>query len=172
MLKRLLLIAYLGGMGTFSGLFGCECIPPQNAQEAIAEANLIFVGKCIQSETNWMSGGWKFSFEVKETWKKGADRFMIINTGWEEQDCGYIFEKDSTYLVYAVKKFTLKTDQCKGNKLLSEAKEDLQLLGQGDPPRQSSMVTMMYWTIGILGAISILFVAAIVLRKRKTPNNR
>ncbi|TAE47313.1 MAG: hypothetical protein EAZ89_18265 [Bacteroidetes bacterium] len=140
----------------------CEALSPE---EAIAKADYAFTGECTYVNTNWISGGWKYSFRVDSTWKRGADQFLVVNSPWEN-NCGYMFEKGKKYLVYVSRKFSSRTNRCMGNKELDMAGADLVVLGPGDHTRTSSAVQMMYWTIGLLGFFSVLLVAAVVLRQR------
>ena len=59
----LILIALLGQY-----TFACDCEKP-TFQAAYDSANLIFVGKATEVTTNWMSGGWKATFVVENSWK-------------------------------------------------------------------------------------------------------
>ena len=153
---------------SFFPLFGlsCDCLAPESPKEAFEQADKVIVGKVIDATTNWMSGGRKYSFEIKKSWKSSTDKFLIVNSGWDEE-CGFDFELGKEYLVYTYKKFSLKTDRCAGNKLLSEADEDLAFLGPGNPPTPSKMVNMLYWAITVPVILALIFIAFVVLRKRR-----
>ena len=141
---------------------------PISLQQQIDQADIIFSGTCIFVNSNWISGGQKFVFEVEQTWKRRTDSIYIVNSKWE-QDGGYTFQQGQSYLVYVDKGFTPKTNRCMGNKLLSEATDDLKLLGQGQIPTNSSLVTPMIWTISFLGLFSFAFLGFIIFYKRKKP---
>ncbi len=152
-------------LGSGARLWACDCEPLAPAA-AYDSATHIFVGTCIQVNSNWISGGMKYSFEVKEGWKKPTDRFYIVNTPFEK-DCGVAFELGQEYLVYVRRIFTPKTSLCQGSKLLVEAEADLAFLGNSKPPQASPLTVPMYWTLGGLGLFSIALLAFIVLRKNK-----
>jgi hypothetical protein len=155
-------------MASFLGLRAqeCPCEPKNSPQEAIVAADIIFVGKLLRAETNWMSGGMKYAFEVERTWKMDADRMLYVNSEFE-RDCGYAFREGERYLVYANKLFTTKkTDSCSGSKPLLEAEADLAILGQGSPTQTPASLNRAMWTMGLLIVGGILFLVLVVLRKK------
>lgn len=144
----------------------CTCTPLE-IPEAISQADLIFKGTCTRVNTNWVSGGMKYSFAVEQAWKQRSDVQMIVNSGWEA-DCGYEFEEGRTYLVFATKKFSLRTTRCSGTALFADSADSIHLLEDISPGTiaPSPLVNQMIWTIAILGVLSILFVAFVVLKNR------
>lgn len=153
---------------TLTGL-ACPCDSTMTAQDFIDGANQIFVGKVIGVNTNWISGGMKYSFEVEKTWKRGADRLLFVNTGWD-YECGFPFVEGEKYLVYGVKKFSLKTSECMGTKALKEAEEDLKLLGVGAQTRKSGLVPMVGWAMGAMVVLAMAFLAFVIFRKKGQNN--
>ena len=147
----------------------CPCDAPPEPALAQAQADIIFSGTCIFANTNWMSGGMKFSFAVDQTWKGGTDSLFIVHTGWEV-DCGYRFEEGETYLVYVRKKFSPKTDRCMGSKPLAEAAADIAFLGTSQAPRKSAFLAPTSWVLGGLLFLALLFLAFIVLRNGAGPH--
>jgi hypothetical protein len=157
---------------SFMTAWACDCEPKATPQEAYAAADIVFVGKVINAETNWISGGYKYIFQVERTWKMSADTLLYLKTPLE-QDCGYIFEKGKRYLVYANKKFTAKeTDSCSGSKTIEEATEDLQLWGEGTTPRDPKMLKMNMWTVGIAMVAGMVFLGVVVWRGGRRGRNR
>ncbi|MEM6801038.1 MAG: hypothetical protein AAF696_06510 [Bacteroidota bacterium] len=148
-------------------LRACTCEEGKGPQSYFEAANQIFVGKVIGVNSNWISGGMKYTFLVEKTWKRGADSLLVVNTGWD-YECGYQFEEGKTYLVYGTKKFSLKTDACMGNKVLKEAEADLVFLGEGNLPRKSVAVPIAGWGMGIMVLGAMIFLAFVILRKKGT----
>lgn len=144
----------------------CTCSPTADLASAMVESDIIFRGVCLAENTNWISGGLKYSFEVSETWKKGTDRFFVVNTPFE-RDCGFLFEEGKEYLVFVQKKFSPKTNRCLGTREIGAAGNFLSGLGKGDKPRQSSLINPMYWTIGFISLIPLIFMLVFFLRKRR-----
>ena len=153
-------------LGLLLPVYACECEPPESPAAALAGADFAFVGKVVFTNTNWIAGGWKFSFQVEESWKRRTDRLMIIGTPWADS-CGIEFRDGERYLVYVEKKFTPRTTVCLGTKPLSEAEADLAYLGKGLAPGPSSLIGPLSWTLAVLGILSVVFMAFVVLHKRR-----
>ncbi len=167
----LLFLAGLGLTVAFSlpkkkGGGACDCVP-KTAAQAIEEADLIYIGRLTYTTTNWIAGGMKYSFQIEKAWKRRCDSLMIVNSGWE-QDCGISFRDNQEYVVFAKKKFSYQTNRCSGTIRIEDAAEVLALLENEDPAPivASPIVTIMYWTIGMLGFLSLAFVFLVVMRKR------
>lgn len=118
----------------------------------------------VRVESNWISGGMKYTFSVNRNWGKNTDKIMVVNTPFD-RDCGYHFDQGRTYLVFATRKFNVKTFFCSGNKPLSEAGADLARLGPGQPTRKSAQMATMMWVVAALGLLATLFVGLVVTRK-------
>lgn len=150
----------------WNSMRACPCDSSLTAAVHIEQANQIFVGTVIGINSNWISGGMKYTFLVDKTWKRGADSLLVVNTPWE-YECGSTFEKGEKYLVYGLKKFSLRTNACMGTKLFREAEKDLQLLGEGNFPRKSAMVATTGWAMGLMVLVAMAFLAFVILKKRK-----
>lgn len=157
------------GLFFFSVSLGLSCncptSPPSSMESALEASDYAFVGKVVQVDSDWISGGWKFAFQVSNSWKKTVDELLVIHTGWEK-DCGYIFKEGGSYLVFVKKKFTPKTAQCMGNLTLSEAEASLEFLGEGYEPRPNPNRIALYWIIGGIAAATMFGMLFIILRKR------
>ncbi|MEM6629627.1 MAG: hypothetical protein AAF694_08135 [Bacteroidota bacterium] len=151
----------------FAGLplkgFSCEC--PEKLQSP-EQANLIFKGKVIQVNTNWISGGWKFTFQVEQSWKRSCNPILIINTPWEK-DCGYVFEEGEEYLVYVYKGFTMRTSVCMGNVPWDSGGTDLKALGPTFSPQAPDNLPLMTGLLSLLGFLAVSFFVAILVRARR-----
>lgn len=132
--------------------------------QAFGQADLIVRARSVRTHTNWISGGWKYTLEVKESWKRPTEQMLIVNTPWEK-DGGYVFEDGREYLVFIQKKFTMKTFQCVGNRPSDEAQGYFERLGSGYPPTTHPAYGPMVWVISLLALLALLFVGGIVLRK-------
>ncbi|MEL6673829.1 MAG: hypothetical protein AAFR61_16605 [Bacteroidota bacterium] len=144
----------------------CSCQSDEPLPSQGKEPNIIFKGKVLDVTTNWISGGMKYSFAVEEQWGKSTDRFLILTSPFA-QKCGFPFEEGETYLVYAYKGFSIKTDICSATKPWAEAAEEVALLGPSTQPKPGSMVNIMYWTIGLIGFLSIGLLGAFLLFKKR-----
>jgi len=145
----------------------CTCKPVE-ITTAYNTADLIIEGEVVRITTNWISGGWKYTFKIDRSWKRSTDRVLFINSPWEK-DCGSIFEEGKSYIVFIDKGFTMKTQQCMGNVLVEEADATLSYLEEGTPPTASPQVPYINFTLIILGVLALLFMAVVVLRKKIFP---
>ena len=148
----------------------CDC-NEISQQEAFDEANLIFDGVVVRVNTNWMSGGWKYTFKINQSWKRSTDQVLIINSPWKK-DCGYIFKEGKRYLVYVRKKFSMKTYQCIGNMEFEEEHERLSSLGPSFEPSTSTQYGSILWIMSGMAALAMLALAFVVLRKKIRPVRR
>lgn len=151
----------------------CNCPQNQDIAQFFDAADLVFEGKVVFVNTNWMSGGLKYSFEVNQTWKRPAAKYLIVNAPWEK-DCGFSFKADSTYLVFVKKKFGLKTDACMGNILRSTISGELPFPTEAFPPQNNTAdASFLAYTLGIAVFMSFLFIAMVIFRKKwYKPNKR
>lgn len=145
----------------------CDCEEP-SLEVAFAAADFVVEGTCVFANTNWMSGGAKYTFEVAQSWKRSTDQLFVVNTPFESQ-CGAVFEEGKTYLVFVEKKFSFKTFACRGNRLAAGV--DVTVLGDPMFPKKSPMATRMIWTISILALLASLFIGFVVLRKKIRPDS-
>ena len=145
-----------------------ECAFPEatTVASALDIANIVFVGEFVDLNTNWVSGGYKLTFKVDQSWVRTTEPFITVNFP-VNATCEIPFKKGEKYLVFVYKKFSLKTDCCMPNLPLSQAGPALSELGESFPPSdspgtQSLPIIMTILTIG--GLELVLFV---VLRKGK-----
>ena len=160
----------------------CSCSTP-SPQEAIQQSAVIFSGKVIQvKETSawreWIPlsnkrvrGGFEVVLDVQSTWK-GMDQtqVLIFTEGWGG-GCGFPFEVDREYLVYASywERDVLETHICSRTAELINATDDLQTLGPGNLPSQSVEIV---WTQKLVpycvtALLTLAGIAAIWLACRK-----
>ncbi|WNJ16478.1 hypothetical protein [Pontibacter sp. G13] len=142
----------------------CECESIEDSQ-AVEQADFLFAGKCIGTNSNWMSGGMKYTFLVEHTWKRRLDSIFIVNTPFESQ-CGMAFEEGARYLVFVEKKFTPKTNACMGNRKIEDPETELSFLGESMAPEPSSLIFPMIGILSLLVIAGIAFLAFVVLRKK------
>lgn len=156
------LFACLCLLGT-NRLSACDC-PEQTAEEQQQAATHIFVGKVTEYTTNWVSGGMKATFVVSACWKNPTEKLMTVATPFPDQ-CGQQFEVGQTYLVYATRKHSYKTNACMGTKLL-QPQTDLTYLGK---PLQVGSNQSQQYAWGMLASVLfvVLFMLLVVLRRRR-----
>jgi hypothetical protein len=114
-----------------------------NIEEAIKNDDAIFAGKVIkivpEAFRDIEMSYDLVLFEVQTIWK-GLDESQVILKNESQFDhvsssIDQEFTIGESYLIYAYKRDSyLQTNQCKGNKILSGANDDLKILGEGTKP--------------------------------------
>ncbi|MFH1433116.1 MAG: hypothetical protein ABIG84_07930 [archaeon] len=160
-----------------SSVFACSCVDPYPPQESLEISTAVFAGKVISID--YLPAGIiisgadpvKITFEVSRVWKGPEYKNLIITTVRSSATCGYTFELETEYLVYADgKENDLTTTICSRTKPITGAKEDLEQLGEGNAPsidgsnqnHSSGFATIISGGI----AISILIIVIILRRKK------
>jgi Tissue inhibitor of metalloproteinase len=122
--------------------YACSCVPPDTPEKELQQADAVFSGKVIKVEEG---GSGEFSansssqvsvtLEVKEIWKGIEENRIVVKTEQHSASCGYEFEKNKEYIVYAQKQGNeWYVSLCSRTTILAEAGEDVKALGKGDPP--------------------------------------
>lgn len=147
---------------------GCLCTRLDSLQ-AFDSATLVFDGKVVKSETNWLSGGLKHTFMVERSWKQATDRLLIVNTPWQTY-CGFPFEAGLRYRVFVRRKFTMKTDACNPNKQLGEIALNSDFMGTSYMPQATSNTSALIGAFIALGVLSLAFILFILFGKKTAQN--
>ena len=142
---------------------GCDCAPVAGAGE---RADIVFVGRCINIATNPIKGDLNVVFEIDSSWKRAIEQVATVHT--PTNDCHYAFTQGKRYLIYANKFHqTIKTSICEPNVLLAEGEgKYLPTLGKAFLPGRPEFARKMNLVLVGLGVGGLLFLAAVVLRKR------
>lgn len=186
-LQRLTMIAMLAfSMWTIAAsidsnnrfAFACTCAPPKSPQVSLEENSAVFSGKVVHLETAVALPPSKIAiFDVYTVWKGISQDPVRISTGMGGGDCGYPFEENKEYLVYAhgEEGLDLQASSCSLTKPLDRAAGDFLAIGLGDSSfagddvtvfeRGFALITFPY-LIGIGAAIAGT-IAFLTLRKRK-----
>jgi|GEM_PF-6755301 len=130
--------------GAVPRAFTCECIADkggtfeERVRARVERSDAIFTGKVVRIEQATVNGSLvkRVTVEVDRIWKGVVQSTLPIVTGSGGADCGFPFELDASYLVYAysykadVKSFhqrsntpdleRLATDRCQRTKKVSE----------------------------------------------------
>jgi hypothetical protein len=88
--------------------FACDCWPVSNANDAIKSSTQIFEAEVIQMKRfpiEKLGKDYK-EFAVKmriiKVWKGPIDDYIIVRTPAEKENCGFKFEIQKSYIVYAL----------------------------------------------------------------------
>ena len=118
----------------------CSCIMPGTPSEELAKSAAVFAGKVVsvkehepflkimQSSTDPTN----VEFAVSEVWKGPVGRISSFTTARSGASCGFTFVEGKEYIVYSRDGGTVSL--CSRTTLISDAEEDLDELGQGNPP--------------------------------------
>lgn len=124
--------------------FACTCGLPypsrtlkQQVIEARNKSEAVFSGKVIEVVENPQVFYVIVRFKVQRSWKQISTDEVRVFTGRGSGDCGYRFEVGESYLVYAYKynESELGTNICQRTMRLTDAAEDLKVLGKGKQPK-------------------------------------
>jgi hypothetical protein len=115
----------------------CSCAPPRPPLEAQQAAAVVFEGRTFNVARE--GGQNRFSFEVLRVWKGELPANVQIWSASQSASCGRAYESGLPYLVYAheLPGGLLGDGLCSRTRPVSNAAEDLELLGAGRAPARS-----------------------------------
>ncbi len=126
----------------------CSCVQPPAVQQALADADAVFVGKVTNIKepkpdalgTISSADPVAVTFQVSQIWKGITDKQVTITTALDSAGCGFEFAADKEYIVYAYQNDAkvLETTICTRTSELTAAGEDLAALGKGQAPTQEA----------------------------------
>jgi hypothetical protein len=145
----ILFLSFVGLLFAPSIAFACSCsLPPIGKTETQLiklerkKSQAVFSGKVIEiiapktasGEEAWVA---EVRFKVMQTWKGVTTETVSVFTANICCICDYNFDVGERYLVYAYSADdNLATSICRRTKLLSEAGEDLKVLGKSKVPKR------------------------------------
>lgn len=112
----------------------CSCAGPGDAATAARLSSVVFAGRVL----GWRTVSGRFGaeraviFAVEQVWKGKPVRRLEVRTAASTSACGFPFERNHTYFVYAVadERGQLGTALCSRTALLSRAVADAVALGK------------------------------------------
>jgi hypothetical protein len=129
-----------------NSVYACSCAMSPSVQEELQRKTAVFSGKVVK-----LSGSGKgfirssadpvaVTFEVDQVWKGEVKPKLIVNTAMSSASCGYEFQMNTDYLVYANSDGNGKqtTIICDRTKPIADSTEDLAVLGVGEKPVSQS----------------------------------
>ena len=131
-MKSILLLGMLVLLASF--VSACSCMAPGAPLEELNKSDAVFVGKVIDIKSS--STEKEITFERTRIWKGPESVQLTIATGTDSASCGYGFEKDKEYLVYAsLSEGKYYTGLCSLTKpLFLAVQEDIPILDNYSPP--------------------------------------
>ncbi len=127
-------------LGLPSLAYACDCILPEPgpAREAAAA---VFEGRVttvedVTPEGDVGVGTKRVTLALVRTWKGLENKeSVVVSTSASSASCGYMFEPNTSYLVYASGgEDALEVSGCSRTRLMSDGNDDLGVLGAGITP--------------------------------------
>ena len=157
----------------------CSCAERPSVKKELASKKAIFSGKVIQIKENknkilrFIFDQKEVLFQVDQVWEGEVPAQVLIYTSFTEASCGYPFEENKEYLVYAGKEEGhLITTICDRTDLLSNATKDLEQLGEvkvlSKNTKLENKAIGQNTTVNLLPVIIlVILVIGVLFKKRK-----
>lgn len=133
-MKKFIFFASLFFILHSNDVMACSCVLPKSnslsklVKEAYKKSNVVFTGEVIEVKTKPNTYFVEVKFKVFDSWKIGLPEEITIITGQGGGDCGYNFELNRQYLVYAYENSkVLQTNICSRTNVLNSNKDLLVL---------------------------------------------
>lgn len=134
--RSLLAAAVLPLLAAAPSADACSCTPPGSPRAELEHADAVFAGRVVAVEAEDEESGFRrlaVRFALDAAWKGvPAGDEVTVKTAEQSAACGYSFEPEEEYLVYAYASEAggLTTGLCTRNAPLAQADEDLAALGE------------------------------------------
>jgi len=113
----------------FGYLYPCTCLVPPPPEEEYMDADVVFSGEVSNIVVDESGYYHEVSFEIIDVWKGEYLEEITLLTEIYSDTCGYEFQADHEYLVYAYSyNWGIYTNICTRTNLLEYANEDLDYL--------------------------------------------
>jgi hypothetical protein len=162
----ILLFAFLTSLIVFKPItsYACSCMPAPPVEEEFKNVSAVFSGKVVDITEESGMDPIKVTFQVDRIWKGISETEVSVFTGRDSAGCGYHFEVDESYLIYATEtEGKLTTGLCSLTKELSLADEDISILGEGKFPSNNSSPSKSTENGQIFQSISWIFLSTIIV---------
>lgn len=156
-----LLLAVLG----VGPAFGCDFEEPPPPREAAEQADAMFAGTVTAVEP---VGDMDVvaTFEVTRVWRGPSAATVEVRTPESSGMCGYVFEVDRDYLVYANERDgELETSIASRTAELKAADDDLQALGEGEQPDVEDRRAV--WPLAVATTTLVVLIAIALVRRSR-----
>jgi hypothetical protein len=115
--------------------YPCSCMEPPPPEDAYEEADVVFSGEVTNMVINEEGYYYEVTFQIIDIWKGESLEEIIVLTELFSDTCGYPFQINNEYLVYAYTySWGIYTNICTRTNLLEYASEDLEFLNSFDNP--------------------------------------
>ena len=112
-------------------VFPCSCLEPSPPEEAYEEADVVLSGTVTSKVLDASGYYFEVSLQTIDVWKGDVLGEIIVLTEANSAACGYEFQINNDYLIYAYSySWGIYTNICTRTNLLEYANEDLDYLNQ------------------------------------------
>lgn len=153
--------------------FACSCAEPLSVQEEVETSALVILGTVREIKQSSNAGNKEVLVEVSRIFKGETKSQQIIVTYGDSAQCGFEFQKELDYLIYARDAGTgYTTGLCDRTTLASSVADDLSILGEGVVPDEQVELSLdrspiSFWLIGIPLVIGIAIIVYYFIRRKK-----
>jgi hypothetical protein len=172
------LLVGLGGLFATPGrCLACSCALPSNPAEArdrvaaVFQARVIAINQEVGTDGRYLHQ--RVTLQVSMVWKGMVARETTLYTGSGGGDCGYQFQLDHEYVIYAYitsangspQSFptnALTTGICSGTKPMAQAGDDLLVLGAGSAPADTALPNLPNTGAGYASRLTMSVIAAVL----------
>ncbi|MCM3597706.1 hypothetical protein M4D55_18215 [Metabacillus idriensis] len=149
--------------------YACSCAQPSSVQSELENKTAIFSGKVLKIIENSKK---EALIEVNQIWKGPSQSQLIIETERDSAGCGFDFIEGQTYLIYAYgEKNTLETGLCERTALVTDAGDDIRVLGAGKEPEKQVNLEHQLDSNRLMGvivfAVTFILIFIIVYKRKK-----
>lgn len=143
----------------------CYCVPPARVTDGLQAVDAVFTGTVLRVEEGEVTLAVQSRF-------KGEVRRVVVVTNGEAGDCGYTFEVDKSYLVYASKSDApnrFSTSICNRTAPIEESQAEIAQLILLTTPKPAGWLDLdlSVWTLAaVLGAAVLLVILALLIAHR------
>ena len=131
-----ILMCAIGCVITAEPAQACTCSGPATPAEGLKRSAAVFRGRVTEISRPFLdrlgltkTGGHRVEFEVLKRWKGASSRSAAIVTRLTGEACGFPFEKNKEYLVYAVTEPSdIQSGICTGTKNIADAEQEMKEL--------------------------------------------
>ena len=122
-------------LSIFGFLYPCSCMEPPPPEDAYEEADVVFSGEVTNMVISEEGYYYEVTFQIIDIWKGEYLEEITVLTELFSDTCGYPFQINNEYLVYAYTySWGIYTNICTRTNLLEYASEDLEFLNGFDNP--------------------------------------
>jgi hypothetical protein len=174
-------VSIIGLMIVPATIHACSCAESTSAQAELQQQTAVFSGKVIAIKKPFKllirssADPVNVTFEVDRVWKGDVGKNVSIQTAMSGPSCGFNFNKNEEYLVYAHGDIAqLKVSLCSRTQAFLTSGKDIEALGaplkspieelsnEDSVPNKS----VMYYTLAVGSLVAVILTFVVVLRKK------